>query len=533
MTWRYRRAGGWQAPTIKARKNRRWVKIDGDNDDSRETDPSNIPKRFYTDGPPERSGNTITYPADGHSSIEDAVYDLSSGDTLYIEPGRYEEQIFIDETVASNITIESDLKLAFDSDHQATVAQSGAVIQMPNEDYGIEFKDHWLNNDGTFYGTYNDPDDHWDWGSDSATFPDTIEVDTTSPFEIGDVIMIEEQRAPYGLSGGSGGANHSENTVELRVIESFPSSTEIELDVPLFMPYPDEASRRIGLMDWTIEDVVLRGLEIEGTGEDPDVSDRPLELFNIRDGWFENLYLHSAGENPFIRNERTFNMRFNRLMFEDSHKYGLSTSTVATRTLVTDVYSNNIRRYTTNWGGGARNSSDGYATRIHGSNMKTRAAVDVHHGGFHITFRDIRADNAVVSTLRSKHILLENFEATGDAPPGEFLINRQRPVNVVYRNGHIHSVTDSSDSVFSFGLRDENASSNSTMPEYFDRLVFENIEIDDYGPDITDIGEFEGDQTGDSLTFRNVIYGGQQLTKSDVQQWDGYDNVTINNLTVE
>lgn len=61
----------------------------------------------------------------------------------------------------------------------------------------------------------------------------------------------------------------------------------------------------------------------------------------------------------------------------------------------------------------------------------------------------------------------------------------------------------------------------------------EDVEIEDYGVDITDIGEFRGDLEGGSLTIRNVTDAGQRLERSHVEQWDGFDDVTINDLTVE
>lgn len=179
-------------------------------------------------------------------------------------------------------------------------------------------------------------------------------------------------------------------------------------------------------------------------------------------------------------------------------------------------------------------NSDAYIDGVCGINIKNRAVIDVHQGAYHIQYYNVYAENAVSMTPRSRHILVDGFEITGGCSVESdnclSILPRQRPYNLVVRNGYVHDRTTDVH-IFDIGLRDDNDSFYGN--EWFDRLLFEDIEIEDIGVPITEIGEFTGSLEGESLTFRNITYDGQQLERSHVTSWPGYDNVTINNLTVE
>lgn len=517
MTWKYRRAGGWQAPTIKTRENGRWVEIGDRSDDSRGTNPSDIPERFYTDGPPERSGSTITYPDDGHASIEDAILDLNSGDELYIQTDTYDETISVGSELADNITIRGDLELAFDSDGRATVAQEGPTIQATSTVLDI---------DQIFFGS-----------DTTVTSPvsvgDTvIEVNDASTMSIGDIALIsEDDTRPFG-EPAAGGATGADTTAEFReVVDIDTSNNTLTFRHGVHLPYPLETSCRIDDVDFNVDDFRVSGIRFSCQN----AGDEPVEIRGVKNGWFDNILSQDAGDDDHhFRVRRSFRCRFDGYHGEGDGQYSLNLTDHTTDTLVTNASSRDHTRYTVRLGPTSDPASGLWADGIYGENLSGRSVLDVHHGGFKANFFNAIGEDAQWSAFRSRGITADGGE-NRECDDRDF-VWAQRSHDVIIRNVSIVNKIGSSP-VFRWRMRSADAR-DRPGDEVHSNITLENIDIEDYGVGITDIGEFQIDDTGGlepsgPFTFRNIIYNGRQLTESDVQQWDGYDSKYITGLTVE
>lgn len=470
-----------------------------------------VPDRFYSDGPPERTGTTISYPSDGHASIEDAAHSLSSGDTLYIESGTYNETVSLNsDSISDSITIRSDLELTFDSDGAASVAQEGATISAS----GVVFEtDPSPNGGGETLTTSHEA------GAEELSISDV------SPFSVGDVITVEEATRPYGVpaSGGASGASTTREHCQISSIDT--TNDTLTLEDPLWLPYPNTSATDVSVVDFTIDDFHLSGIRFSG---DQAVDECPVRLRGIKNGWYDNLLAKNVGSDHLLFARHNFRSRFNRCHVQNGGQRGISIYDYCTDTAMTTVSGDNFNRYVVRFAPSSKSSAGGYVDGVCGTNLSGRSATDVHRGGFHVDFNDVTAIGTGTIAARSRHLTMDNFEKRGGNSPD--IIFAQRPYDVTISNGTIHSKT-STGYVFRFFLRSE--SENVYGADRFDHILIEDVDIEDYGPAITEIGEFRGDQEGDDLTFRNVTYGGTQLTESDVTSWPGYDDVTITNLTVE
>ncbi len=470
-----------------------------------------IPDRFYSDGPPERTGTTISYPSDGHTSIEDAAHSLSSGDTLYIESGTYNETVSLNsDSISDNITIRSDLELTFDSDGAVSVAQEGATISAS----GVVFETDLSPNGGGETLT-----------TSHEAGAQELSISDVSPFSVGDVITVEEATRPYGdpASGGASGATTTREHCQVAAINA--TNDVLTLEDPLWLPYPNTNETDVSVVDFTIEDFHLSGIRFSG---DQGVDTRPLSLSGIKNGWYDNLLVENVGDDHLVSARHNFRSRFDKCHVQNGGDRGINAYDYCTDTAMTTISGEGFNRYVARFAPSSASSTGGYVDGVCGTNLDGRSAVDVHHGAYHINFADVTAIDSSAIVARSRGITLDSFEKRGVRGPD--IIFAQRPYDVTISNGTIHD-KDSTGFVFRFMLRSE--AENPFGADRFDHITIENIDIEDYGVPITEIGEFRGNQEGDDLTFRNVTYGGTQLTESDVTSWPGYDDVTITNLTVE
>lgn len=154
-----------------------------------------------------------------------------------------------------------------------------------------------------------------------------------------------------------------------------------------------------------------------------------------------------------------------------------------------------------------------------------------HWDGFYNTFSNVYAGpNTQVIRFRSRHLTVDGF--TADSVGTTEFAHAQRPAHCLAINGSgINYNSGDNETVFWFGLE---SSTSRFGNDYGEDLVYENIDLEQHGSSsIEEIGTFSDDATIDGLTFRNITYGGQQLTRSHVEQGVNYDSSRITNLTVE
>lgn len=525
MSWYQRSGGSWNALTPKRREGDQWVTISsgsGGKDDS--VDGS----MYYTEGPPERSGSTITYDGTNYSSISDALTDLNSGDSLYIDPSNspYTERIHIDSdsNIANGITIYSDWDISFNSNGIATINQEGAVIQQPsdqNQAMRIEYavrNPNSGNTDVELVGSYD--------GLEAGGNETEIEVTDSSPFSIGQQIFIQEETRPYG-EPRSGGAVGASETFEFSTIEAINGNI-LTLDQPLAMPFPNSNQTAVGDANWTMEDIHVHGLKFVSNGGSGDCC---VFIGGTYQGWFNDILCEYSGNKPMIYNMLSMYNRFDNIYMDTGSHYGLNNQAGAARTMATQIMGNNHNRYVVRFGPSGQSATRGYVNNIAGRDL-SRTVGGVHSGGFFIDYENLTATHTRGIVTRSWNITLDGFTVeSGNGDP--VIICAQRPKNVTVKNGTIKN--PGSTVTWKFRLRDENNSPHGN--ERIDDVIYENIDIEAYdGRDITEIGYFEiqGDPpVSGPLTFRNITYGGQQLTQSDVESWKGYDSNYVPDLTVE
>lgn len=455
--------------------------------------------RFYQSGPPERAGPTIN--ATDYASLQDAHDALSPDSTLYIPAsgGPYQERLEITQDAV-------------------TVLSDGGRIEQP---------------DGGDYWTLSIGSDI-DYPAEASLVGQhgpgdgAIHVTDTSPFSVGDDIHVTEWRRPWG-EPRSGGAHGADTTSEFRHITDIdPGSETLTLHYPLNLPYPNESVTDVGVMSWSAMDVRVTGLRLNGLDDD---SSRTLRIRGARDAWIDNVLIEYGAKNAATVGH-SMRPRLNDIRINGGGQYGINVNHGTTHAYVTNVTSKNHNRYTVRFGlggGDSRSSSDGRAENIEG-NVDGRTIANCHWGGFSHTYTNVTATDSQVVSFRSRDLVLDGFEKTGGGDPD--IVFAQRPANCTIRNGTIRNVASDKSKAFGFRLRDSSESVHGN--EYFENLLIENIEIERFGSTpITDIGHFEGNQSGDGLTFRNITYGGETLTREHVTQWDGYDTVSISNLVVE
>lgn len=513
MNFKYRQGGSWNSPTVKKREKGGWVTVGGSGS-SRGS--GNAGHRFYTEGPPTRSGDTISYPSDGHSSIEAAFKSLSSGDELFIEDGTYNETIYIDTgDIADHITMRGNLDLSFNSDGKASVAQEGATIT--NSGNVIEFDRHGYGVDNSFTSPVSPGDQ-------------TVEIDDASPYSVGDVVLLIEPTRPYG-EPPSGGASGASETIEHRQIAEVDTSNDtLTFNHPVNLPYPlDNTPAGVDFYEKVVSDIHISGLRFDGQG----AGSRPCRFYSLHEAWIDNVISTNAGDDNLMALRCSFRCRLDQIHLENGGHYGINCYEFSTDNMMTNISSLNHNRYSVRFGPSGAATSGGYVDGVYGENI-SRTVGAVHNGGFNVKYYNFVGDSARMMVTRGRNTTLDGFELkSGRVNDNDnTLICAQRPVDVVVKNGKISD--KDSNYAFKFRLRDSNNSPNGN--ERVDNVTYENIDIDDYGPSITDIGEFEiqGDPpVSGPLTFRNVTYGGQQLIQSDVEAWKGYDSNYVPDLTVE
>lgn len=515
MSWNYWRAGSWRTPTVKQRKNGQWVSISGDaGGSSKEGGDGDVPSRFYTEGPPERSGETIIYDGTNYSSLQAAHDALSPGDTLYIDPSNspYVERLQITQ---DHITIESDgawLKQP-DTTSQVTIH----IGEHQGGGHGFHSADTSLEGSHSGGGEAED-------GGTNAVGDKVISVVDASPFSVGDDIFIEEDRRPWG-EPKSGGASGADTTHEYKTVTDVDTvNNTITVHHPLFLPYPNISDTAVGRMDWVTEDIHLTGVNLQGLASDD--QSIPLSVTGVRDLWVDMMAIENANRNN-ISSTWNFNQRYDDITMRSGGHYGININRSSTQTYITNVTGDDIGHYVVRFGPGggrAANSVDGLVDGVMGRNFGHNGPVaNVHWGGFYIKYRNVTGDGERCFRHRSRHVILDGFIEDG-AERGT-ITTRQRPHSCSAKNGKI--INKVSGPVFNINTRSEK---NSRV----DNILFEDITIEAYDNNsIRDIGYFNNTAIVDGITFRNIVYAGQMLERSHVESWSNYDSADISNLTVE
>lgn len=527
MSFNYRQGGSWNTPTVKRRQNGQWVTIGGGDDGGGGGD-STYPSYYYTDGPPERDGTTVTYDGTSHSSINAALDTLSPGDSLYIDPvnSPYEERIFLEPSMADHITIYSDGDISYNSTAQPTVNTQGAVIQQPSdqaEPFDTDFQSAGgrRNNTGvSLVGSYG--------SLESGANETEIQVSDASRFSAGDTIFVTEETRPYGepRAGDAAGASRTQEFTNVTDV----SGDTLTLDRPLTLPYPNNNETLVDVPEWVAEDIHISGLDFRNNGNSDDMGPR---IMRVKDGWFDNIRVLNGGStgNRRILNSMSLHNRFDHIYMEGGYNYGINNQATACRTLCTNIMADNINRYVVRFGPSGEPTTLGYADTISGRGL-ARTVAGVHHGGFHVDYETLTATDCRIAVTRSRNITVDGF--TDIESSNATLVCTQRPANVYVRNGTVENKQGSV--VFRFTLENDSSGESNYGNSYIENANYENIHIEPYGGNsITDIGEFtgSGSEGVDGLHFSNITYGDTTLTESHVQQWDGYSNVPISNLTVE
>lgn len=522
MTWKHRSDGSWSTATLKVRKGGQWVSL-GSGGGGSGGESSEIPSRFYTETPTRST--TITYDSSNFASIQDAIYSLNPDEELYIPTDTYSESITLDSSVADHITIRGDLELSYDTNGRASVSQEGPTIQSTGNVF--ETDQQFFSSDASLAASLN--------GCDSLLQGGETEISVTdaSPFSVGDIIYLYEDTTPYGEPASSGGSGGAEQTREFRRVAAVDTSTDtLTVENPVLLPYPNDNSTSVGVYSPTVEDIRISGIRFDGNGG----VTRPVRFYSIVDGWFDNIISRniqagSSNKDPLIAARKSFHCRFDKYHVEIGDQYGLNLYDSCTDIAVTQASSYNHDRYTCRIGRTSNPSSGYYIDGVTGEDLTGRSVFNAHHGGFHADVYNVTSFNSVITSLRSWYTHVNGITKHGTDDTGADFQFAQRPNHQEIRNAHISKDSSSSGSVFQFRVRGENSPYGD---EHLFSVLIENFEIDDYGPAITDIGYFEGSGDVHDLTFRNVTYGGQDLTKSDVEQWNGYDTTNfVNPVTVE
>lgn len=533
MTWKHRSSGSWSAPTPKVRKGGQWVSLGsgGGGGGGGSIDTS----AYYTDGPPTRSGTEHTYDGTSYASLDSMLTsgDVSSGDTIYVDPSNspYTERTVINpgDGTPNHITIYSDWDISYSSDGIATINQEGATFIRPSgETQAFRIERNIANpenyGDTALIGSYD--------GLHEGAETTEIEVGDGTLFSAGDSIVITEDSEPYGL-GPSGGASGASNILEFANVESV-SGDFLTIDQPLAMTFPNNNTAEVAVMSWTMEDLHMYGLEFQtNAGSESNVY--PLYFGETYHSWFNDIVASGATSKPTIFNQASFHNRFNNVYMYDGSHYGLNSQDGTTRTMATKMMGENHNRYTVRFGPVDNSTPRGYVNNIAGNGLK-RTTGGVHQGGHHVTYENLTATDTRVIVTRSWHITLDGFEVNGGNDQNPLMVCAQQPGYVTVKNGDIYNMDNVADPqvVWKFRMR---GSSAPNGPERIENVTYENISIEQYGGySKTDLGSFETESDSPEqgpLTFRNITYGGEALTQSDVEAWSGYDSNIIPDLTVE
>lgn len=528
MTFNYRKKRSWQPAIAKRRENGQWIEV-GSGGRGIER----IPNRYYTEGPPQRDGDIITYNDSYSGSLQDAHDELAEGDTLFIDPADspYTERLTI---TTSHITIDGGGELSFDDNGNVTEVSEGAWIESPdtNDDYAVGtpvelFPGH--SPDTSLAQSITGGGAEGDGNYNNTQVGDeVIYVRDASAFSSGDWIYVWEDRIPYGepISGGGG---HASVTQEYRQVTDVDTGNDaLTVDHPMMLPFPNNNSTEVGVIDWDVEDLRITGLNARGHDN---VTGRAFEFGGVFEGWFDNLRA-DQGHNQEIACLKSCRLRIDNIFMTNASDYGFNFSHGTSRVYSTNITGDGHGHYTVRLGSGGTDrgasAMDHVHDRITGRNYNNNGPVtNAHSGGFFAEFRNVFGDGERVFRPRSWHLTCDGFQE--DAGERATIEYRQRPFYTVVKNGEVTNKVGSV--VFMLGPGNVTSYENERI-EY---ARFENITIEAYdGRDATEIGSF-GDETNGGvhhLIFHNVEYDGEWLTESDVMSWDGYDSITVNDLTV-
>lgn len=528
MTWKHRRGGNWSTPTPKVRKDGQWVSLGsgGGGGSGGTVDTS----AYYTDGPPTRSGTTHTYDSTNYSSLQSMLTsgNVTAGDSVYIDPvnSPYVENTDLTHNTnhPDHITIYSDWDISFNTNGTATINQEGATLKRPSgKSYALDLNRIYAHPEN--FGTTSLDGPHW--GIHQGANTTEINVIDSSGISAGDQIVIHEDSRAYGLKP-SGGASGAGDTMEFARVVSVSGNT-ITIDQPLAMDYPNNSTTDVGPVDWTIEDLHLHGLKFDAAGG------TSCAMFgSTYNSWFNDIIGRGANDRkPTFYNQASFFNRFHNLYMYDGNDYGLNSQDGTTRTMVTNVMSHDHSRYTVRFGPRGHATPRGYVNNIAGKRL-SRTVGGVHQGGHHINYENLTATDTRAIVTRSWYIDLDGFEVNGGNTQGPVLVCAQQPGYVNVRNGTISGMEGLDQGIWQFRLR---GSSAPYGPERLEHVTYENIHIEPFSDrSLTSLGHFETESdspTSGPLTFRNITFGNQKLTKSDVTSWNGYDSSVLPDLTVE
>lgn len=528
MIYNHRQNESWQAASVKKRDNGQWVEITDSGGSGSSGGDGNVGQRFYTNGPPTRSGEMITYPADGHSTLQEAYESLSSDGTLIIEAGTYTERIHLDQNPTDNITITGE------GNRDTTL-----VYPDTNEEYIIGASSISHPSDASLAAAVSGGGPEGTPTTDEIG-DDRITVTDTSPFSVGDDIHIFEDRHPF---------DHPERPASDQTQE-YNTITEIDgddlvLETEVFLNYPNEASTAVGVMNWNVSDVRISNLDLEGDGNNNNSStnSRLLKPNGTKHAWIDDITIRDSGGKQQAYAINCYKLRADNMDFRRIARYGWSVIRTSTHTMFTDIshYGNGEQpRYAVRFGGAGSGtgSVDGYVRGAYGTNLDGRPVVNCHYGGWWAHFEDITSEDDASNTRLRSHHLSTDTHTEINATDDSYILQNQWPTNIVFDGGGSDGDINKSDGyVFYLTPGDP----RGELETYATDVTFKNFEIQAYdnsrtsNTGIDQIGYFTSsgaDFRGDTV-FRDIYYDGQKLQRSDIENWENYDIASIENLVVE
>lgn len=473
--------------------------------------PGSAGERFYQSGPPSRSGPQIN--ASEYSSLQKAHDDVPEGGTLFLPPGSGPYRDLSIST--SHITIASEGDGAWIEEPSGGGGESWAL----GSSSPIRSSDTSLAQPVSGGGAERD-------GVSNDVGDATIRVEDASSFSPGDDIFVVEAGRPFG-EPRSGGAKGPDATEEFRTVTGVDhENNTLQIHHPMFLPYPLEDRTVVGHVEWTAQDVRVTGLNVRGSGSSD--GSHVVEFAGIKNGWFDNLRIEESADDSLALTE-CYQCRTDGIEMINGGGYGIQIRG-STHTYCTDSVGDGIVNYTVRAGGSAVDVlADGVVGRNYTSSNEGPVCAS-HWGAFYLVYRDVTVDGEQLTRYRTREMIIEDFDVSG-CSTREFVWS-QRPFNVLAQNGRIGNYpSDANEKIFHFRLRGDDSPFGN---EAGGNIHLRRIDIEqfgDHGPE--DIGMFSNGCKIRDLYIEKVTYGGQPLTLSDVQQWDGFDSADIENVVVK
>jgi len=496
-------------------------------------DREGFPDYYYDpQTPPERDGETIVYNGNNHVSLQAAYNQLTEGDTLLITPGTYEERINLYENYTDHVTIrgpgggESVPTIKFPE--TAENAEKGYVIgtdQLDVNDLDYADLDAYEDDNTELVGSYT--------GGRGDQGETRITVADSSLFSAGDDIHISEARNALGDTTPPG-SSANDITREFRTVEAVEGD-DLVLTHALDLPFPNEETTSVEVMEWNATDVRFANLNIDGAGVTEDALEDEgipgafianMLTVGLKEPLYDNLHFTNVAVGSCIQIGICYRTRTKNVLYEQAPRYGTNHIWNTSIGLVTDAEHRGPGRYVV--------KADSGATSIRGRDLRGknlgRTSVDAHWNAWWPRYEDVTAEENGVTTLRTVGTVVDGFHQDGDADEPHSIIMAQAPDKCVAKNGTITGKTRGDVFHFQTGMDDRDYDVGGD-------ITFENIEIDAYedGRGADEIGSFddEGDEIEGTVTFRDVYYDGEPLTREDVESWDNYDIAQIDELVVE